>query len=163
MPGPSIDEVNYTLPTSKKRRIAHAQPPSTQQPSTQQPLQQSQQQPAPQPPPRPLQQQPKDPPKKKVRTKSAPNKNSSVSVQPKVPDVIKSKNKQDNRGNCSLLCFRFFSQCLFCFCVHIVLVHSLVISKWMNDLTSNEHNWKIIWQKTKERQIKFMVCARTVW
>ena len=76
-------------------------------------LQQSQQQPAPQPPPRPLQQHPKELPKKKVRTKSAPNKNSSVSVQPKVPDSIKSKNKQDNRGNCFLLCFRFFRS--FCF------------------------------------------------
>ena len=90
MPGPSIDEVNYTLPASKKQRIAHAQPPSAQQPSTQQLLQQSQPQPAQQPPTRPLQQQPKELPEMKVCTKSAPNKNSSVSVQPKVPGTIKS-------------------------------------------------------------------------
>ena len=69
--------------------------------SMQQPLQQSQQQPAQQPPPRPLQQHPKELPKEKVRNKSAPNKNSSVSVQPKVPDVIKSENKPGNRGDCS--------------------------------------------------------------
>ena len=101
MPGPSIDEVNNTLPASKKPRIAHAHSQWTQQPYTQQPLQQSQQQPAQQPLPRSLQQHPKDPPKKKVRTKSAPNKNSSVSVQPKVPDSIKSKNEPENRStNC---------------------------------------------------------------